>query len=202
MKLIYAKGACSLAVHILLEELELKYETYEVSLQDKTELNRFTNKSYVPVLILDNHETLTEATAILQYLAENQGDHTFLPSAGSLDKGRCLEWLAYLSSEIHKGLAPLFHQENINPEYIEEIRQKLDTRLTYLNRHLLNRDFLIRSYSIADMYAIAILRLLDYVKVDLQNYPALVRYRKKMESLPKVKKAIEDERNAARIKAA
>jgi glutathione S-transferase len=70
MQLIYAKGACSFSVHLMLEEIGKRYETLQVSLKDKTVLEQYNEKSYVPALILDDGSLLTEAISILQYLAD------------------------------------------------------------------------------------------------------------------------------------
>lgn len=112
MKLIFAQGACSLAVHILLEEIGQTYEAVRVSLQDKTVLDQYNEKSYVPVLILPSGEKLTEAIAILQYLAEHYLRDDLLPPVGTLERAKTLEWLTFISTEIHKGMGPYSKNKN------------------------------------------------------------------------------------------
>lgn len=56
-----------------------------VSLTDKNVLENYTPKSYVPVIVWDNQEVLTEATTILQYLSD-QAKSKFMPAGGTLER--------------------------------------------------------------------------------------------------------------------
>lgn len=107
MKLIYARGACSLSVHILLEELQIEYEAICVNLKDKTVLNSYNPRGYVPVLVLDDGIVMTEAVSILQYLANEYS--SFIPQA-PFRYAQTVEWLCYISTELHKGFGPLFQR--------------------------------------------------------------------------------------------
>ena len=195
MKLIYAKGACSLSVHILLEELQQPYEAIRVSLQDKKVLESYNSKSYVPALVLENGEVLTEATAILQYLSvEHNG--AFMPTH-PFERARCIEWLTFVSTELHKGLGPLFHKDSLNEKFLQETREKVNQRLGYLEERLQGQPFIMRfGYTIADMYALAILRIAEHVDVSLEAFPSLVRYKKELELRPVIRKVIEIEEQA------
>lgn len=101
--LYYSPGACSLAPHILLEELNIPYQLKLTSVAEgKTAAPEFliiNPKGRVPVLEV-NRSILTEAPAILVYLAQLRPEASFLPSE-PLDHFRCLEWLNWLSSTIH-----------------------------------------------------------------------------------------------------
>src|SRR3712207_2957463 len=104
MKLFYLKGACSLAPHIVLEELGLPYKAIRVDMRNGTppELLAVNPLGAVPVLILENGEPLTEAAVILQYLADQKPDSHLAPRAGTLERYRLAEWLNFISTEIHK----------------------------------------------------------------------------------------------------
>lgn len=194
MKLIYAKGACSLSVHIMLEELGLKYETLQVSLKDKTVLEKFNSNGYVPVLVLDQGGTLTEATTILQYLAEKNARYDLLPESGTLEKAKCLQWLTFVSTELHKGVAPLFRRDQVKEDYLNFVMTKLNKRLKFMDDHLSVSKFLTgEDFTIADMYAIAILRIMEHLKLDLTKFPSVSRYKVELENLPVVTKVLEAE---------
>jgi glutathione S-transferase len=196
MKLIYAKGACSLSVHILLEELGKKYEAIEVSLSDKTVLNQYNPKGYVPAVVLDNNEVLTEAINILQYLVEVGSPSKLLPPAGTLERARCIEWLTFVSTEIHKGMGPLFHRQGLTESFQKEVIKKVESRLDFMNKHLAKNNYLMgNTFTIADMYAIAILRIGDHVKLQYDQFPQIQRYRTLLEGLPSVARAINLENN-------
>lgn len=194
MKLIYAKGACSLSVHIMLEELGFKYETLQVSLKDKTVLEKFNPNGYVPVLVLDQNETLTEAAVILQYLAEKNARYDLLPESGTMEKAICLEWLTYISTELHKAMAPLFRRDQLKEEYLNAVTTKINKRLKFMDDHLSVSKFLTgEDFTIADMYGIAILRIMDHIKIDLTKFPSVSRYKVELEKLPVVSKVVEAE---------
>ena len=103
MKLYYAPGACSLAPHIVLEEVGDRFELSRVDLganqQNSADYLRVNPKARVPALT-DGDWTLTEAPAILRYIAARH------PAAGlwpwdPREEARCAEWLNWLSSTIH-----------------------------------------------------------------------------------------------------
>ncbi|MBC7537335.1 MAG: glutathione S-transferase N-terminal domain-containing protein [Bacteriovorax sp.] len=191
MKLIYAKGACSLAVHILLEELGTAYETLEVSLTDKTELKKYNPKGYVPALVLDDGQVLTEATNILQYIVEIGNSSIYLAPPGTLQRARCIEWLVFVSTEFHKAMGPLFHPDQLSPDYKNIILKKIEGRLEYLDKHLAKNKFLLgETFTIADMYAIAILRMGDHLKLRLDKFAYVMQFKSMMEEIPSVKRAI------------
>ncbi|MFL5783922.1 MAG: glutathione binding-like protein [Bacteriovoracaceae bacterium] len=195
MKLIYAKGACSLSVHILLEELGIPYEAIRVSLDDKTVLESYNRKSYVPALVLDSETVMTEAISILQYLADEYGS-SYFPQSGSA-RAKCIEWLVYLSSEIHKGMGPLFHSKGITSEFEKQVRDKMDDRLQILDDEVSHGRYLMgEQYTIADMYALALLRIGDHVKISLDGFPNLKRYRIELEQRATIQRVIEREDNA------
>ena len=102
MKLYYTPGACSLAPHIVLEEVGAPFELSRVDLannqQNSTEYLRINPKARVPALT-DGDWILTEAPAILRYVAARH------PAAGlwpwdPREEARCAEWLNWLSSTI------------------------------------------------------------------------------------------------------
>jgi glutathione S-transferase len=194
MKFIYAKGACSLSVHILLEELNVPYEAIKVSLQDKTVLESYNSRSYVPALILADGTRMTEAVSILQYIAESHGC-AFFPKE-PLKKAKCIEWLTFTSSELHKGVGPLFHKDDLTEKYLQSVMEKIDKRLTDLDEAVEGKEFIMDEYTIADMYALAILRITEHVGIQLENYNNLIRYKKNLEGKPVIKRVLEMEEKA------
>ncbi len=194
MKLIYAKGACSLSVHILLEELGIAYDCEIVSLKDKTRLEEISPKSYVPLLVLDNGEVMGEASCILQYLCEKQHRLDLIGGApGSIEKFRCIEWLDFVSTEIHKAVGPLFSKDCIDP-LRTTLFQATEKRLEYINDNLDDKSFLTgEKVTIADMYLIVNLHILEHLKFDLNKYSNIMNYIHRMDCLPSVIRAMGQE---------
>ena len=104
MKLYLAPGACSLADHIALHEAGLAFERVRVDLrakrtEDGRDFNEINPKGYVPALVLDDGQLLTENVAILCWVAERAPE---LAPDGELGRIRLLEMLAFIATELHK----------------------------------------------------------------------------------------------------
>ena len=65
-------------------------------------------KGAVPALELDSGEVLTENAVILQYLGDRAGWPDVLPRLGNFRRYRVLEWVNFITTELHKSFAPLF----------------------------------------------------------------------------------------------
>src|SRR5262249_23268710 len=107
-------GACSMAAHIALEQTRRQFEIERVDLKSKrtasgADFMRINPKGYVPALVLDSGEVVTENVAVLDWNAtHNPG----LGLDGPLGRTRLLEELAFLASELHPSFRPLFSQGN------------------------------------------------------------------------------------------
>ncbi len=73
---------------------------------DGEDLNVINTKGYVPVLRLDDGEILTENVAVLNYIGDLNPAAKLAPAAGTLERYRLVEWLAYINSEVHKNFGP------------------------------------------------------------------------------------------------
>lgn len=110
MKLFYSPGACSLADHIALLEAGLTFVHESVNLKDKTTASGadfmvINPKGYVPALLLDSGEIVTENIAVLDWIAARSPS---LGLDGPMGRTRLLEALAYISTEVHKSFKPFF----------------------------------------------------------------------------------------------
>src|SRR5438105_3850311 len=115
MKLYYAKGACSLAPRIIINELGLscEYEAVDIKSKNKVtetgeEFLKINPKGVVPVLITDEGKVLTENAVILQYLAELANALNLFPKAENFQHYRTLEWLNFVATEMHKTMGVFF----------------------------------------------------------------------------------------------
>lgn len=112
-QLYYSPGACSLASHIALEELEADYEATEVVIADGAHLQpaylAVNPRARVPSLVIRDdggERVLTETTAILVYLAQQYPERELLPlNAGDApySLARALEWIGWLGANVHQG---------------------------------------------------------------------------------------------------
>lgn len=202
MKLYYAPGACSLAPHIVMNELGIPYDTEAVSLKthklsDGTDFYGINPKGYVPVLELDDGTRLTEIAAMLQYLGDLVPEAGLLPAAGTMERYRVVEWLTFISSELHKGFSPLFNAAI--PDEVKQIfRDRLAKRFEYLDRHLAGKEYLLGGqYTVADAYAYTILSWKDALKVDIDGWKNLAAYVRRNASRAQVRDALHSEKLAA-----
>jgi len=200
MKLYYAAGACSMAPHIVLNELGLPYVAVQVDLKTHKLANgadyyQINPKGYVPAIELDDGSLLTEDAAILQYLGDRKPG--LLAAPGSMERYRTIEWLTFISSELHKGFSPLFNQDY--PEAARKISlDNLKKRFELLDKHFANHDFLMgKQFTVADAYAYTILNWKNFLNVDLSAYKNLEAYMQHVAARPSVRETQHAEKLAA-----
>lgn len=159
-KLFYSPGACSLGIHVLLEEIGKPYETSPVSLRDggqfKPEFAAVNPKAKVPALVRDDGSTLTEFPAIAYWLARTNPAAKLLPE--DIDaQARVLEAMDYVVSTIHmQGFSRLFGPAKYAPSEADHEavlargRELIDKGLALMDKTLAGRDYIAGSFSIAD----------------------------------------------------
>jgi glutathione S-transferase len=198
MKLYYSPGACSLSPHIALAEAGLAYTTEKVDLKTKktetgADFFAINPAGYVPALVLDNGETLTEGPAIVQYIADLAPAKKLAPPAGSFERVRLQEVLNFISTELHKSFSPLF-----NPTAPEEwktfTRGLIGRRLDVVEQKLAGRDYLMGDFSVADGYLFTVLGWGRLVAVDVkENRPLVAAYLGRVMARPGVQQAMKEE---------
>jgi glutathione S-transferase len=160
MKLLYAPGACSLGIHLLLEEIGKPYEAERVNLQGGAQYQEpFTAvnpKSKVPTLVRDDGSVLTEFPAIAYWLARTNPEARLLPD--DIDaQARVLEAMDYVVSTMHmQGFTRIFRPGNFAPNAVDEEavkargREIFEKGLALMDKALAGKDYLVGAFSIAD----------------------------------------------------
>lgn len=198
MKLYYSPGACSLAPHIILAECGEKYTLEKVDLQSKkTESGKdfflVNPKGYVPALELENKEILTEVGVILQYIAHQHPEAQLVVDLNSFEYYKMLEWLSFISSEIHKNFGSLFAPQ-IPEAYVEMIKLKINNRLKVLEQSLEGKQYLFANrFTILDAYLFTVLRWAHHLKIPVENFGAITNYFARIKERPSVKQAMQEE---------
>ena len=197
MKLYFSPGACSLSPHIVLHEAGLAFtpvfaSTKTKKLADGSDFNAINPKSQVPVLELDDGARLTEGPAIIQYLADRVPEKKLAPPAGTMERYRLLEWLNFITSELHKGFSPLFVPA-VPEDYKAMARAKLGERLAWVDQQLAGRDYLLGTFSVADAYLFVVAGWAPHVGVDTAGLANLGAFMKRMGERPAVKAALATE---------
>lgn len=198
MKLYYAPGACSLSPHIALLEAGLPYDLVKVDLRAKKLENgddflKVNPKGQVPVLALDSGELVTEGPVIVQMIADKAGNN-LAPARDSEERYKLLEWLNFITTELHKNIGPMF-----SPVLADDAKAFFKDRamgkFKYLETALTGRDYLMgKQFTVADGYLFTMLMwAADRLQFDLSGLPNLLAYKARVAARPKVQEAMTKE---------
>jgi glutathione S-transferase len=198
MKLYYLTGACSLASYISLIEANQKFEAFSVDratkkTADGKDFTSFNPKGYVPALVLDDGQVLTENVAVLSYISTLDASHKLAPPAGTLGFFRVVEWLAFINSEVHKTMGPMFRPTTTD-EQKAAARELLATRHALIENALGDKPFLTGdNFTVADAYLYVTLSWRERVGVDIARFPKLTAFFERVRARPSVQKARTEE---------
>ncbi|KRB61490.1 glutathione S-transferase [Rhizobium sp. Root708] len=210
MKLYYIPAACSLAPHIVLNELGLDIELMLVDSKKHSfgidgNFQEINPLGYVPALELDDGTILTEGPAIVQYLADLKPELGLAPANGTIARYKLQQWLSFLTSEIHKGFIPLLYAR-LAGKYVETAKPKLEDRYAFIDRELADRPYLAGdTFTVADAYLFALTGwgqaswLTSYIRADIHfdGLRNLQAWYERVRSRPSVQKALQAEGLAA-----
>lgn len=198
MKLYFATGACSLAVRIVLNEAGMAFDDARVNtrthlLADGSDYFAINALGYVPLLELSDGTRLTEGPAIVQYLADQVPEKNLAPTNGTVERARMQGWLNFISTELHKGFAPLFNPAT-PADYKPMVAEKLLSRLAWVDTQLAGKHYLLGdAFSVADPYLFNVTNWAALVKVDISNLANLADFRARMLARPAVVAAMKSE---------
>jgi len=200
MKLYYAPGACSLSPHIALLEAGLPYDLVKVDLRAKKLENgddflQVNPKGQVPALSLDSGELVTEGPVIVQMIADRAAAKNLAPARDTAERYKLLEWLNYITTELHKNLGPMY-----SPVLADDAKAFFKDRamgkFKYLETQFADhRDYLMgKQFTVADGYLFTMLMwATDRLGFDLSGLPNLMAYKARVAARPKVQEALTKE---------
>jgi len=160
MKLFYAPGACSIGIHVLMEEIGKPYDGVAVDLrggaQYKPEFTAVNPKSKVPTVVDDAGTIRTEYPAIAYWLARTNPYANLLPD--DIDQqAKALELMDYCVATIHmQGFARIFRSPNFSPTPTDEPAVKArgteiaEKGFATLDQALAGKEYAVGPFSIAD----------------------------------------------------
>jgi len=207
MKLYLTPRTCALAVDIVAREIGLALELVWVDvrakkLKDGGDLHRINPKGQVPALETDDGQFLTEGGVIIQYLCDRHGADHLLPRSLDMERYRVLEWMGFMSSELHKTFTPLF-RASTPPAYRDIAIENLLRRFAWLDRVLATRGFLhAQRFTAADAYCFTIVMWAELHAIDLAQWPHLHAYLQRIAARPSVQAALAAERDELATQAA
>lgn len=201
MKLFYAPGTCALAPHIALIWTKANYETEAVKL-GSAELLKINPSGMVPAMKLEGKPILTQADAILKYIAETHKDANLLIEGDAYAHYELDEMLAFLTGDFHPAFWPFFtparYTVSKDEAELEAVKTasyaRIDKVLSYLDKRLEGQDYLVRNQrTIADPYAFVMARWSEYLPKTWKEYPNLARFMNAMYEDEGVKRAMREQ---------
>lgn len=185
MKLFYMPGACSLAPHIVLEWIGKPFELGRVE-KGKTREPEFlavNPAGKVPALVEDDGRILTEAEAILLYLAEKFPDEHLGPSPTPEAQYEMHKWMSYLTGDVHPAFYPYFvpqryiADQQLHEAVREAAYQQIDACFQLLDRHMSDRTSMVEDRrTVLDPYLFIFCRWGNQLPKPLTDYPNLHRF--------------------------
>lgn len=109
-QLYYSPGACSMAIHVVLNELNQPVELKPVSIQNgdtrTPEYLALNPRGQVPLLLVDGNP-MVEGAAMITYLLDTHGPSELLPAKG-WERAQALQWLMFANATLHGAYGRIF----------------------------------------------------------------------------------------------
>jgi glutathione S-transferase len=200
--LYYSPGACSLAPHIVLEELGLPYEAVKISTADgqqrSPEYLKINPRARVPALAVDGR-ILVENVAILAFLGGGFPAKGLWPER-TWDQAQALSMMAWLADTVHPAFAHIYRAERYvsDPACTDAVkaggRVAFGDCLREIDRLLAGKRWAIGNrFSVVDAYLLVFYRWGNrngFAVGDLPHYTELVE---RLLARPAVKRVMADE---------
>lgn len=205
MQLFYAPGACSMAAHIVLEELKQSYQAVRVDFKTHTIANgedyyKINPLGSVPALKLDDGNIITQNIAILTYLGELDPKHHLIPKCGSFERTRCNEWLALCSTDLHKAFGPLFKPDHFvssdgaKAELKQHVEANVKSMMGFVDKKLSSEHYALGEYfSVVDAYLFVFSRWVSHLKMPMVSWPNYAALAQRVEARAAVQQVLQQE---------
>lgn len=204
--LYFASGTCALAPHVALEWIGAPYRAVPVVL-GSPELVALNPAGAVPVLQEEDGWVLTQAGAILHYLARKHpeaklGGGDDLRAEAELDR-----WSSFLTGDLHPAFYPVFLAHRYTTDVSDAARARVREaaltlvmkKLDILEDHLRGREWFLEGRSIVDAYALPMIRWArGTVAGGLGSWPAVGALHDRLAADPGVKRVLEVHKAAER----
>ncbi|TDR92988.1 glutathione S-transferase family protein [Enterovirga rhinocerotis] len=164
--LYYAVGACSLAPHIVLEWIGEPYDAVRVQ-YGSAELLAVNPAGAVPTLREDDGWLLTQAGAILDYLAHKHPEAGLAGGEGIRAAAEAHRWSAFFTSDVHAAFWPVFmpfryttdQSDGARRAVVEAGHKLVAKQFGILDRHLEGREHILDGgRSVIDAYSFPMIR--------------------------------------------
>jgi glutathione S-transferase len=202
--LYFSPGACSLAQHIILEELGSPFHLTHASTADGStrtpEYLKLNPKGRVPVLVVGG-AVLTEAPAILMHLALANQERN-LVAGGAQGLVRSIEWFNWLSGTVHAvAIRQVWRPESFtaveiqHEDVIAKGKNNLSEAFAQIESRLAQTVWAVNdAYSIVDPYLLVFYRWGNRIGFNMRSqYPSWTRHTLRVLERPATMRALTSE---------
>lgn len=205
--LFFSPGACSMAVHIALQELGLDFKLELVSIATReTQGGKYLGinpKGRVPALQIDGeNRILTELPAIVTYLGLKYPNGAIVFPSDPMQSARCQEWLAWLAGWVHGyGFSMIMLPDRFSHDRGQDLALRnrgleiVKEGFSDIERYLDGSSFAVADvYTMADPYLFVMFNWANRYGFPMRaDYPAWASLVDRMRARPAVQKVIEVE---------
>lgn len=129
-KLYYKPGACSMAIHVILNELNVPFEAIKQDDLKAPDFLKLNPRGQIPLLIVDG-EPVKEGAAIITYLLDTHAND-LLPKSG-IERAKALEWLMWCNASLHPACSKIFGLKKPTADVLDA-KAKEDLQKLYLSQ--------------------------------------------------------------------
>lgn len=204
--LYYAVGACSMAPHIVLEWIGAPYEAVRVE-YGSPELLAVNPAGAVPTLREDDGWLLTQAGAILEYLAAKHPEAGLSGGESLRERAEAHRWSAFFTSDMHAAFWPVFMPYRYTTDPGDAARKAVvdaglklvAKQMAVLDTHLEGRDWILGEgrgkLSVIDAYACPMIRWgMKMLPGGMAEYPNVTALHERLAADPAVQRVIAREK--------
>jgi glutathione S-transferase len=180
LKFYYAPMSTASITALVLEELGVDCEIIKLDIArgdtKNPEFLKVNPNGRVPVLIHDD-AVVWESAAITMYLGEMFGvDKKLYPPPGP-KRAEAMKWIVWTNvtlgeavNRYTRNVLSTMPAEQRNAKAVESAKTEVANCLRILDQSLLNKQYLVGEYTLADTHLIAMLDYLRHLKIDFTPY--------------------------------
>jgi glutathione S-transferase len=198
-KLYYSPGACSMAIHVVLNECNQPATFEKINLQEprSPEFLKINPRGQVPVLV-DGDQVLREGASIIIHLCDKH-QSPLLPKSGK-ERDTAIEWLMFCNATLHPAYARCFFllrnaQDPASKEHLLGVALAMLNKLwAEVEEHLGSNTFLTgTTISAADILLTVIANWASYLPKAPTIGPRTKKLLQTVSGRPAYQKALEAE---------